>query len=77
MRPHVTMSRLEPDDLGMLRWVYVMAHHGGGGPKVVYGSHFFQWLIGQLLMIENYSYEGANVCEDLDISLPKGKEWDD
>ena len=41
MRPQVTMSRLDPEDPRMLRWVYIMAHHGGEGPKVVYGTAFF------------------------------------
>ena len=46
MRPQVNMSRLENKDPRILRWVYVMACHGGGGPKVVYGSAFFRWLRG-------------------------------
>ena len=41
MRPQVNMSRLENKDPRILRWVYVMAHHGGEGPKVFYGAAFF------------------------------------
>ena len=54
-----------------------MALHGGGGPKVVYGEVFFRWLRGQLLMIEDYSYEGVDLCDDPELALPKGEEWDD
>ena len=54
-----------------------MALHGGGGPKVVYGAVFFRWLRGQLLMIEDYSYEGVDLCDDPELALPKGEEWDD
>ena len=60
IRPQVTVSRLDPEDPRMLRWVYIMAHHGDRGPKVVYGSAFFRWLRGKLLMIEDYAYEGAD-----------------
>ena len=42
MRPQVTTSRLEPEDLRVLRWVYIMAYHGVGGTKVVYRSSFFR-----------------------------------
>ena len=41
MRPQVSMRRLDPEDPRMLRWVYIMAHHGGGGLKVVYRASFF------------------------------------
>ena len=30
MRPQVTMSRIYPEYPRMLRWVYIMSHHGGG-----------------------------------------------
>ena len=53
-----------------------MARHGGGGPKVVYETAFFPWLRGQLLMIEDYDYEGAYFWGDLDLVLPEGEEWD-
>ena len=46
MRPQVAVSRLDPEDPRMLRWVYVMALHGGGGPKAIYGASFFRWLRG-------------------------------
>ena len=58
MRPQVTMSRLDPEDPRMLRWVYIITRHGGGGPKVVYRSAFFRWLRGQSLMVEDYDYKG-------------------
>ena len=77
MRPQVVMRKLYIEDPRMLRWIYVMAHHGGRGSKVVYESLFFHWLRNQLLMIEDYAYEGAELCEDPDLPLPEGEEWDD
>ena len=41
MRQQVAMSRIDADDPRILRWVYVMSHHGGGCSKVVYGLVFF------------------------------------
>ena len=77
MRPRVTVSRLDPEDPRMLRWVYIMARHGGGGPKVVYRTNLFHWLRGQLLMIEGYAYEGEDFRDDPELVLLEGEEWDD
>ena len=77
MRPQLAMSRLDPKDPRMLRWVYFVAHHGDGGSKVTYESVFFHWLRNQLLMIEDYSYEGAKFCEDPELPLPQEVEWDE
>ena len=54
-----------------------MAHHGGGGSKVVCASVFFPWLWNQLLMVEDYAYEGEEFREDPKLPLPEEEEWDD
>ena len=77
MRPQVAMIRLDVEYPRMLKWVLVMACHGGGGSKIVYGSVFFRWLRNQLLMIEDYAYEGENFYDDLELPLPEGEDWDD
>ena len=64
MRPQVPVSRLDPEDPRILRWVLVMGLYGGRGPKVVYGSTFFRWIWGQLVMIEDYAYEGSDFWDD-------------
>ena len=74
MRPQVTVSRLDPEDPRMLRWVYIMARHGG--PKVFYGTSFLHWVRDQLLMIEYYTYEGADFQDDPELILLEGEEWD-
>ena len=58
MRPQVTITRLDPKDPRMLAWVTAMPCLEGGGPKVTYGFGFFRWLRNQLLMVEDYAYEG-------------------
>ena len=60
MRPQVTITKLDPEDPRMLAWVTAMPRLGGGGPKVTYSSRFFHWLRNQLLMVEDYAYEGAD-----------------
>ena len=70
MRPQVAVIKLYVEDSRMLRWVFVMSRHSGGGSKVVYGSILFCWLRNQLLMIEDYAYEGENFYEDPELPIP-------
>ena len=77
MRPHVTITRLEPEDPRMIAWDTSMRHLGGGGPKVIYKSGFFCWLRNQLLMVEDYAYEGVDFQNGPEIFLPEGEVWDD
>ena len=69
----MTITRVDPVDLRMLTWVTVMPLLEGGGPKVTYSSGFFCWLRNQLLMVEDYAYEGENFRNDLELVFPKGK----
>ena len=77
MRPQVTITRLEPKDPRMLAWVTDMPCIGGGGPKFSYGSGFFRWLRNQLLMVEDYAYDGAEFRDDPELVLHEGEVWDD
>ena len=77
MRTQVIVSRLDPEDPRMLMWVYIMARHGGRGPKFVYGYTFFCWLRGQLLMVEDYAYKVAEFWDDQELTLPEREEWGD
>ena len=77
MRPQVTITELEPEDPKMIAWVTSMPLLGGGGPKVSYRSGFFHWLRSQLLMVEDYAYEGADFRDDPELALPEREVWDD
>ena len=57
----MTITKLEPGDSKMIGWVTTMPRLGGGGPKFSYGSGLFHWLRNQLLMVEDYAYEGAQI----------------
>jgi len=46
-----------------------------GVPYVTYGPTFFQWLRDQIIMIEDYSYVGADFHGDPDLALPEGAHW--
>ena len=61
----------------MLAWVTTMPLLRGRGPKVSYESSFFCWLRNQLPMVEDYSYEGEDFRDDLELSLLEGEEWDE
>ena len=52
-------------------------HGGSGGPTMTYGSVFFWWLHGQILMVEYYVYVGTNFRGDPDIPLPEDDQCED
>jgi hypothetical protein len=63
-----------PRDPRMLRWCQLMARHVTG-PIVRYDDRFFDWLQGQVLMIEDYAYAGLDFCGDPDLALPEDAQW--
>ena len=73
----VAINDLIPRDPCILRWVEVMARHGGGGPIITYGLPFFRWLCNQLLMIEGYAYVGTDFWGHPNLALPEGEKWGD
>ena len=77
LRPQITITRLEPEDPRMLAWVTAMPCLGSAVPKVSYGAGFFRWLRNQLLMIEDYAYDGVDFHHDPELVLLEGEMWDD
>ena len=66
----MVVTELRAQDSRMLWWVEIMAHHGGGRAKVKYRNPFFRWLDDQILMIEDYTYDGIKFQGYLDLPLP-------
>ena len=64
LRSQVTITRLNLEDPKMVAWVTAMPRLGGGEPKVNYRFGFFRWLRNQLLMVEDYAYEGVDFHND-------------
>ena len=54
-----------------------MACTGAGRGKLKFGDPFFQWLRDQLLMVEDYAYEGIDFSGDPNLPLPPSGEWGD
>ena len=54
----------------MLRWFNLMARHVAG-PIIKYNDSFFDWLRPQMLMIDDYAYDGLDFQGDLDLVLPE------
>ena len=73
MRPQVSIKELDERDPHMLRWVEVMARHGGGRPTIKYGAPLFCSLRNQLLMIKDCAYAGTDLCRDPELALLKGE----
>jgi hypothetical protein len=65
-----------PRDPRMLRWCQLMARHVAR-LIVWYDDLFFEWLRGQVLMIEDYAYAGLDFCGDPDLALPEDAQWGD
>ena len=61
----------------MLQWIEIMAHTSGGRSKVKYGSTFFHWLEDQILMVEDYAYDGTYFRGDPYLPLLACAQWGD
>jgi hypothetical protein len=73
-RLQVEWGILAPQDPRMKRWVDLMARHVVG-PIIRYNNVFFDWLITQMLMVDDYAYVGLDFCGDPDLALPEGSQW--
>ena len=47
------------------------------GPIVGYDDHFFDWLQGQVLMIEDYAYAGLDFRCDPELVFSEDAQWGD
>jgi len=48
-----------------------------GGEHMSYKPAFFSWLRRQLIIVEDWPYNGTDFCRDLDMLLPEGEDYDD
>ena len=51
-----------------------MARHVAG-PIVRYDDQFFDWLQGQVVMVEDYAYVGLDFRGDPDLILSEDTQW--
>ena len=67
-----------PREPRMVRWVALMARHAAEGVEVVrFPSTYFRWLERQIFVIEDFPYAGIDFCNDREMTLPAGEQWDD
>ena len=43
---------------------------------MTYGAVLFRWIRGQLVMVDDYAYAGADFRSDPDLPLPEDEQWD-
>lgn len=78
LAPQVPIDGGGPQDTRMLKWVTLMARHGGGeGPMIRYTHDLFVWLEHQIIMIEDFLYASIDCTCDPDIPLPIGMQCSD
>ena len=74
----ILVDRGEPREPLMVRWVALMARHGGDGNTVVrFTLVYFMWLQNQIFTIEDFPYAGIDFRRDLGMSLPPRAQWDE
>ena len=74
----LTVDDLGPQQPKLIRWVVVMARHPDEGAAVVrFSESYFDWLEGQLFVIQDFPYAGMDFRGDPDMVLPQGEQWDD
>jgi hypothetical protein len=59
----------------MKRWCNLMARHVAG-PIIKYNDAYFDRLRPQILMIDDYAYDGLDFQGDLDLVLLEGFQWE-
>ena len=74
---HIPVDASRPQEPRMVRWVALMARHSEGGVIVRFPSTYFRWLEHQIFEIEDFPYAGMDFCDDRDMPLPLGAQWDE
>lgn len=65
-----------PWDPWMVRWSELM-HRIMGGQQMSYKPTFFSWLLRQLIVVEDWPYNGTDFSRDPKMPLPEGEDFDD
>lgn len=58
------------------RWAFLDPHTGGGPIRHFFEEYFFEWLNGQIVMIDDYAYEGMDFTRDPDLIFLLGTNWE-
>lgn len=58
----------------MLKWSGLLVRLGGGRQPHV-SEDFFSRLDQDILVVDDYGYAGIDFCNDPDLVLPEGYDW--
>ena len=75
MRPRMSLGPFDTREPRQGRWSSLNPRIGGGLIWHFFEEDFFQWLHGQIVMINDYAYEGMDFTGDPDLMLPPGTKW--
>ena len=75
MRPWASMPSFLARDPAMLKWSGLLMRLGGGR-QPHFSEDFFNWLDQEILIVDDYGYVGIDFCNDPDLVLPEGDDWD-
>jgi len=70
MRPRMSLGPLDPRELIKGQWASLDPRTGGGPIWYFIEEDFFEWLSGQIVMINEYAYEGMDFTDDPNLILP-------
>ena len=75
MRPWAAMPSFSARDPAMLKWSGLLVRLGGER-QPHFSKDFFSQLDQDKLVVDDYRYAGIDFCNDLDLVLPEGYDWD-
>lgn len=75
MRPQMSLGPLDPREPRQRQWALLDPRTGGGPIWHFFEEDFFVWLSGQIVMIENYAYEGMDFTSDPYLIFPPSTNW--
>ena len=75
MRPWETIPSFTVGDPTMLKWSSLLIRLGGGR-RPHFSEDFFSCLDQDMLNVDDYGYAGIDFCNDLDLVLREGDDWD-
>ena len=75
MRPWATVPSFTARDPAMLKWLGLLIQLGGGC-QPHFSEDFFSHLDQDNLIVDDYGYAGIDFCNDPDLVLPEGYDWD-
>ena len=75
MCPQMSLGPLDPREPRQGRWSSLDPCTRGGPIRHFFDEDFFQWLHSQIVIFDDYAYEGMDFTGSPDLMLPPGTNW--